>query len=157
MNTIDCVQFEANVDDMDPRLWPRVLDRLLAAGSHDAWITPILMKKGRPAMQLGVLCSLDDADDIRDLIFSETTTIGLREFAVRKHVLDRAEASVDVAGERIATKTAFDGAGVVQNRSVEWDDVAAAADALGLSAKEVLASAIAAASADAERSDERGS
>jgi uncharacterized protein (DUF111 family) len=137
------VQFEANIDDMDPRLWPRVIDRLLAVGADDAWVTPIVMKKGRPAHTLGVLCSRTVAVTVRDTIFVETTTIGLRELPVTKHVLHREVATVEVLGHRIGVKIASHN-GVVVNRSVEWDDVEAAAGALGISAKEVLAAASAA-------------
>ena len=138
------IQYEANVDDLDPRLWPGVLDRLLAAGAHDAWLTPILMKKGRPAFTVNALCSATDADAIRRVIFTETSTIGLREREVRKYVLPRQVRHVDVAGEPVGVKTAFLDEDPV-NRSVEWDDVAAAARALGLSPKDVLAAATAAA------------
>lgn len=138
------VQFEANVDDMDPRLWPGVIDALLAAGADDAWVVPIVMKKGRPALTVTALCENSVAAGVRSVIFQETTTIGLRELAVRKHVLDRDETSVDVGGHVIGVKRAYlDGA--VVNRSVEWDHVIAAAEALGLPAKQVLAEATAAA------------
>jgi uncharacterized protein (DUF111 family) len=138
------MQYDANVDDLDPRVWPRVIDLLLAAGAHDAWVTPILMKKGRPAFTLSAMCSEADAEAVRRVIFTETSTIGLRETSLRKFVLPREARDVVVGSESIGVKTAFlDGQPV--NRSVEWDDVAAAANALGLSAKEVLAAATAAA------------
>jgi uncharacterized protein (DUF111 family) len=138
------MQYDANVDDLDPRVWPRVIDQLLAAGAHDAWITPIIMKKGRPAFTLSAMCSEADAEAVRRVIFLETSTIGLRETHLRKFVLPRAERDVIVGGESVGVKTAFLG-GQLVNRSVEWDDVVAAADALGLSAKEVLAATTAAA------------
>ncbi len=138
------MQYDANVDDLDPRVWPRVIDQLLDAGAHDAWVTPIIMKKGRPAFTLSAMCSEADADAVRRVIFMETSTIGVRETSLRKFVLPREERDVIVSGEPIGVKTAFlDGQPV--NRSVEWDDVAAAANALGLSAKDVLAAATAAA------------
>lgn len=138
------IQYETNVDDMDPRLWPNVLQQLLDAGAHDAWVTPIIMKKGRPAFTLSVLCGEGAAADVRAVIFRETTTIGIRELAVRRHVLERTERVVDVGGQPIHVKTAAH-EGQEVNRSVEWDDVVAAAQALDLSAKEVLAAATAAA------------
>jgi len=135
---------EANVDDMDPRLWPAVLGRLLEAGAADAWLTPILMKKGRPAYTLAVLVQPGVADAVRRVVFTETTTIGLRESRVDRRVLDREVTTVTVGGRTIRLKTArLDGA--VVNAVPEYDDVAAAAAALGRPVKTVLAAATAAA------------
>ena len=131
------VLLEANVDDLDPRLWPHVLDLLLADGAHDAWLTPILMKKGRPAHTLSVLCAAHDADRLRSKVFRETSTIGLRESTVTKHPLPREESVVHVDGRPVRVKTAWlDGEPVSVNP--EWDDVAAAAHALARPAKQVL-------------------
>ena len=148
MNVEERLQYDTNVDDLDPRLWPRVIERLLAAGADDAWVTPILMKKGRPAFTLSALCDRNRADDVRATIFAETSTIGLRESVVRRYALDREETTVEGGGRTIGVKVASVDGGEV-NRSVEWDDVVAAADALGMSAKQVLAAATAAAQADA--------
>lgn len=136
------VQYETNVDDMDPRLWPNVIEKLLAAGAQDAWITPIVMKKGRPAFTLSVLCGPDSdvADAVRSTIFRETTTLGIRELPIHKHVLERSEQTIEVDGESIGVKTAYSEDRVI-NRSVEWDDVVMAASKLGLSAKQMLAAA----------------
>ena len=134
---------ETNVDDLDPRLWPHVLAQLLAAGASDAWLSPILMKKGRPAHTLSVLCTAAVADAVRSAVFTETSTIGLREQVVGKVALDRTERTVDVGGHRVRVKTAWL-EGVAVNANPEWEDVLAAATALGRPAKEVLAEAIAA-------------
>ena len=134
------LQIEANVDDLDPRVWPSAIAAVLAAGASDAWVTPITMKKGRPAFTLGVLCTLERAAEVRDEVFRQTSTIGLREFAVTKRALARDERAVEVEGHRIRVKTASSGE-TVTNRSVEWDDVVVAAGGLGRSPKEVLAEA----------------
>ena len=89
------VVLEANVDDLDPRLWPGVLTRLLSDGASDAWLTPILMKKGRPAHTLNVLCQPDLADGLRQVIYAETTTLGIRQHTVRKHAALRGFAEID--------------------------------------------------------------
>ncbi len=143
-------QLETNVDDMDPRLWPGVLDALLAAGALDAWLVPITMKKGRPAF---TLCALvDDArlDAVAEAVFAETTTIGLRHHEVARRVLRREPGAVTVGGESISTKTSSLDTGR-SHTSVEWDDVRAAADRLGLSARDVLRAAEAAATPGAGR------
>lgn len=136
---------EANVDDMDPRLWPGVLTALLAAGASDAWLTPILMKKGRPAHTLSVLCSETEINALRTSMFRETSTLGVRTMPVGKHSLDRADHSVEVAGQPVRVKVGrLDGE--VVNVMPEWEDVAAAARALHRPAKTVLLEANAAAS-----------
>ncbi|WBQ05281.1 nickel pincer cofactor biosynthesis protein LarC [Kribbella sp. CA-293567] len=135
--------YETNVDDLDPRIWPQVLARLMEAGAADAWLTPILMKKGRPAHTLSVLVGGANAEEVRSVILSETSAIGLRESQVRKHAADREFASVEVDGQRIHVKIARYG-GQVVNVQPEYDDVAAAAAVLRKPIKTVLAKAIAA-------------
>jgi uncharacterized protein (TIGR00299 family) protein len=135
---------EANVDDLDPRLWPTVLDALLAAGAADAWLTPILMKKGRPAHTVAALVSEAAADAVRAVLFRESSTIGVRATPVSKVGLDRRWIDVEVSGRTVRVKLAvLDGA--VVSVSPEWEDVAAAARELDRPAKWVLAEAAAAA------------
>lgn len=135
--TDSMVQLEANVDDLDPRVWPEAIAAVMRAGAVDAWVTPIVMKKGRPAHTFSALCPATSVDAVSASIFSQTSTIGLRRHTVRRDVLERSESSVDVNGHRVGTKIArLDGE--IANVSVEWDDVVGAAEALGLSAKEVL-------------------
>jgi uncharacterized protein (TIGR00299 family) protein len=135
---------ESNVDDLDPRLWPDVLAGLLAAGASDAWLTPILMKKGRPAYTLHALCGQPAADAVCREIFRRTSAIGLRTSIVDKHALEREPGQVEVSGQPVGVKLARL-AGELANVSVEYEDVRRAAEALGLPAKEVLRAAIAAA------------
>jgi uncharacterized protein (TIGR00299 family) protein len=135
---------EANVDDLDPRLWPGVLEALLAAGAADAWLTPILMKKGRPAHTVSALVDAASGMAVRDVVITETSTIGVRTTAVGKHALDRSWLTVDVDGQAIRVKLASAN-GRRTNLSPEFDDVAAAASVLGAPAKDILARATAAA------------
>ncbi|MEP6817006.1 MAG: nickel pincer cofactor biosynthesis protein LarC [Marmoricola sp.] len=133
---------ETNVDDLDPRLWPAAIAALLAAGASDAWLTPILMKKGRPAHTLSVLVTSARADAVRREVFRHTSAIGLREQQVAKHALDRSTVTVEVDGHAIEVKlAALDGE--VLNLQPEYEHVAAAAVALGRPAKDVLQEAVA--------------
>ncbi len=135
-------QLQANVDDMDPRLWPVVVEEVLTAGADDVWLTPMHMKKGRPAVTLGVLTSSATRDAVERAVLTHATTIGLRAWPVDKRALTRRTEHVEVDGHRIAVKVALL-EGTEVNRSVEWDDVLAAATALGRPAKDVLAEATA--------------
>lgn len=128
---------EANIDDMDPRLWPRVLELLMAAGADDAWLTPIVMKKGRPALTLSVLCSAAGLEALQSLVFEHTTTIGMRTFEVEKIALDRASVELHLEGHRIRVKLAGRH-GRVLNVSFEFEDIAAAARELGCAERDVL-------------------
>jgi pyridinium-3,5-bisthiocarboxylic acid mononucleotide nickel chelatase len=135
---------DANVDDLDPRLWPGVLERLLATGAADAWLTPILMKKGRPAYTVSALVGDDASAAVREVLTTETSTIGTRQYAVAKHPLDRSWLTVTVDGQDVRVKVAHDGRRRT-NVSPEFDDVVAAAGALGVPPKDVLTRAAAAA------------
>ena len=142
----DAVVIEANVDDLDPRLWPGVLSALLDAGAHDAWLTPALMKKGRPAHVLHVLSAPARVAVLQEVVLRGTTTLGVRSYAVSRRVLDRAWRTVDVGGRPVRVKLGLLGSEVV-NAVPEWEDVAAAAAALGRPAKLVLQDAVARAGA----------
>jgi uncharacterized protein (TIGR00299 family) protein len=137
----------ANVDDLDPRLWPGVLASLMEAGADDAWLTPILMKKGRPAHQVNALCRPESAETLRRIIFDATSTIGVRESDVRKTALARYWAVVHVAGARVRIKVAHEDGRIVQ-ATPEFDDVRAAAAALGWPEAAVMENARAQAVAD---------
>lgn len=138
------ILIETNVDDLDPRLWPGVLEKLFDVGVADAWLTPILMKKGRPGHMLTVLCRDDQRDSVLTVMARETTTIGMRELSVvRKHELPRVMVRVDVEGQLIGVKIATLH-GYPVNAQPEYRDVARAADELGRPLKEIMALAIAA-------------
>jgi uncharacterized protein (TIGR00299 family) protein len=144
----DEVLLETNIDDLDPRVWPEVLAVLLRAGASDAWLTPILMKKGRPAHTLSVLTATDRVAAVRALVFRHTSTLGLREITLSKHALRRGFHTVNVDGQPVRVKTGRLPGGDVVTSQPEWDDVERAAGALGRPARTVLATAQAAALAE---------
>jgi uncharacterized protein (TIGR00299 family) protein len=135
---------ETNIDDMDPRVWPTVLASLFAAGAADAWLVPIIMKKGRPAQTLTVLASPANRDALRRLIFELTTTSGVRETTVSRIALDRFWVPVSVAGGQVRVKVAHHGGEIVQ-ATPEFDEAAAVATAHNIPVRRVLQEAIAAA------------
>jgi pyridinium-3,5-bisthiocarboxylic acid mononucleotide nickel chelatase len=133
---------EANVDDLDPRVWPTVLAALLDAGAADAWLTPILMKKGRPAHTVSVLSASADVEELREEIFRLTSTIGVREAVVYRRALERGWVDVLVDGQPVAVKVAHR-EGVVVRATPEFDDVARVAAEVDRPVQDVLAAAVA--------------
>jgi pyridinium-3,5-bisthiocarboxylic acid mononucleotide nickel chelatase len=95
-----------NIDDMNPEWLPAVMDRLLAAGARDVWLTPILMKKGRPAHTLSILADPPQLAPLRDIVYAHTTSLGIREAAVDRHHLPRETHSVETAWGMLRIKVA---------------------------------------------------
>ncbi|MDR1920357.1 MAG: LarC family nickel insertion protein [Candidatus Adiutrix sp.] len=89
VSTLSVYQAETNIDDQSPETLPYVLDKLLTGGARDAWLTPIIMKKGRPAVTLSFLADEEKLEALIELVFQETTTIGLRYFPVKRKICPR--------------------------------------------------------------------
>jgi pyridinium-3,5-bisthiocarboxylic acid mononucleotide nickel chelatase len=140
------VLIEANVDDLDPRLWPGVLANLITAGAADAWLVPITMKKGRPAHTLTVLARPDQASSLREVVLAQTSTIGVRQTAVRKTALPRGWVDLTVAGQQLPIKIAYRD-GMIRQVTPEFDDLERAAIEQGLSTVALLEQVTAAAAA----------
>jgi len=123
-----------------------VLTALMDAGAADAWLTPILMKKGRPAHALSVLGDPDQAPALRDQMLRLTSTIGVRQTAVDRWALGRGWTDVSVHGHAVPVKVAHQD-GVVVHATPEFEDVARLAAGWGQPIRDVLAVAIASAEA----------
>jgi uncharacterized protein (DUF111 family) len=91
---------------MSPEVHGYVVERLLEAGALDAYLTPVLMKKGRPGIIISVLCRPDDAPQLRGLLFAETTTLGIRTSEVQRDCLPREMKTVDTPFGAIRIKVA---------------------------------------------------
>ena len=89
------VRLETNLDDATPQVTSHAVACALEAGALDAWTTPVMMKKGRPAMMLSVLCEWGDRVRIGDLLFRETPTLGIREEITYRRVLPRSFETVE--------------------------------------------------------------
>jgi uncharacterized protein (DUF111 family) len=95
---------ETNIDDMNPEFYEVVFERLFAAGALDVTLTPLLMKKGRPANQLTVLSPLPAVSRLSRLILQETSTFGVRIYEVWRQKLERFSRPVDTRYGSIAVK-----------------------------------------------------
>jgi len=136
-------EISANVDDLDPRLWPAVLDRLLDAGAVDAWLTPIIMKKGRPAHTVSALAARNDVTPVVEALVSHTSTIGVRiAHPSHRRVLERMWRPIDVDGHEVRIKVSGDGPGrPIQQATAEFVDVQALAEALDVAERVALSRA----------------
>jgi uncharacterized protein (TIGR00299 family) protein len=83
------ILLESNIDDLNPEIYAFVMETLFLADALDVYLTPIQMKKNRPGTQLSVLCREKDATKIRNILFIETSTLGIREFNFKRHYLNR--------------------------------------------------------------------
>lgn len=132
------IKIEANIDNMNPEHYGGLLERLIDTGAKDAWLTPIIMKKGRPAVLLSVLCSSKALELMAELIFRETTTIGIRYAPWDRIICERHMETVTCPdlNASVQMKVAEYG-GKVVNRSLEYEEIAAIAAQKGISWKDV--------------------
>ncbi len=98
---------ECNIDDMQPEQHGYLMDLLFDAGASDVWITPIIMKKSRPATTLSILCQPSKAMDMKTILFEQATTIGLREYPVQKNMLRREEKTVTTKLGEVRIKESY--------------------------------------------------
>lgn len=140
------VELAANVDDLDPRVWPTVLAALLDAGALDAWLSPTVMKKGRPGHTLHALTSPARARDLVDLVVRHTTTLGVRATVVERTAVARGWVDIDVLGRSVRVKVAHR-AGRVLGVTPEFDDAERVAREGDVPVRHVLGLAAAAATA----------
>jgi uncharacterized protein (TIGR00299 family) protein len=135
-----CVLLEANIDDQTPEALGHAVTTLIATGALDAWVTPIVMKKSRPAFLLSVLTTADDEALVAEAFFRYTTTIGVRRRIVDRHTLDRESVVVDIDRHDVRVKIARLH-GEIVNIAPEFDDCAHVADVIGSTPMEILARA----------------
>ena len=140
----DVVLIEANVDDMSPQLVGPLFDALFEAGAVDVWSAPIMMKKGRPALQISALAPSATAAAVERAFFTASTTLGLRRRALDRVVLARSFAKVATPYGEVRVKVAaLDGQ--VLGAQPEFEDCRRLAARAGVPAREVLSAAAAAA------------
>ena len=126
---------EVNVDDATGETLAHAVAECLEAGAHDAWVTPIVMKKGRPAHVVSMLCDPSRVGEVAAVLTAETGSLGVRGHILERWPAARSMDEVEVGGERIGMKVTFGRA------KVENDDAARAARRLGLPLREVVSRA----------------
>jgi pyridinium-3,5-bisthiocarboxylic acid mononucleotide nickel chelatase len=107
LETIPSSIVECNIDDMNPEFYDYIIDSLFTAGAKDVFITPIIMKKSRPAVKLSVLCTPDAEAGVNEVLFKETSTIGIRKYLVEKTMLDRKIENITTRYGEVRVKSAY--------------------------------------------------
>jgi len=134
------VVVECNVDDLDPRVLPVVIDHLLDSGALDASVTPIVMKKGRPGHLITALAPTAALDAVVSVLLRETTSLGCRSTPVTKHHLGRRMGEVETPWGPVAVKFAL-ADGKILRQVPEFEDCAALARSTGVPVRDILAAA----------------
>ena len=132
-----CAVIETTIDDMNPQMYGHVSTQLFAAGALDVSLTPVQLKKGRPGHVLSVLTEATDHGPLLDIIFRETTTIGVRTHRVDRIKLHREVEHVETPWGTVRRKVAYWN-GQVVNRSPEYEDCLRVATAAHVSVKQVM-------------------
>ncbi len=136
----DLLVLETNIDDCSPQIFDYAMERLFKAGALDVWLTPIQMKKNRPAVTLSVLAPAALQEEIEKIIFTETTTIGIRRYPVQRTAAERREETVSTPWGSVRVKISSMN-GKLCSVTPEYDDCRKLAAANDVSLKDVLTAA----------------
>ena len=131
------IVIETNIDDMSPQVYDYIIERLMDQGAQDVSLSPIIMKKGRPAILLSVLTDRSKVDALLDIIFRETTSIGARIQEVGRKKLSREIKEVDTVYGRIGVKVSMHGNEIL-TVTPEYDDCRRIAEDKKVPLKEVI-------------------
>ncbi len=135
------VELSANIDDCTGEMLGNAIETLLQSGCLDAWTCPIFMKKSRPAWMLSAICAPSDVQHVEQIIFRETTTLGIRKRLMTRTKLNRRFTTVETTYGPIRIKLAFLGSEII-TVSPEFSDCQLAAQSHNVSPREVLESAM---------------
>jgi uncharacterized protein (TIGR00299 family) protein len=138
----ELVLLETNLDDMNPELQPALLNALFAAGALDAWLTPIIMKKGRPALLITALAPPDRTEAVAEAVLRHSTSFGLRLSRCERRCLEREMRQVETPWGPVAVKVGFLGGRVI-TASPEYEDCARLAEQQGVPVRRIYAAALA--------------
>ena len=133
---------EANIDDLSAQVFGHLMEQALAAGALDIFYTPVQMKKNRPGVLLTLLCAPSERLKMTELIFRETTTLGVRWRDERREILRREHVTIATEYGQIRIKLGRAGDGRIINSAPEFDDCRAAADKHHVAVREVQRAAL---------------
>ena len=135
------IQIETNLDDISPQTYEYIMEQLFQVGAVDVVLVPVVMKKSRPGILLSCLATEDRKDAVIEVLFQETTTLGVRLHEVRRQVLTRRFVPVTTPGGVIRMKVAEVGAGW-EKAAPEYEDCKAIAQRTGYPLKTVMEDAL---------------
>ena len=121
LETGEAVIIECNIDDMNPELYDALMERLFAAGAHDVFFTPIMMKKSRPAVIVSVLCDVGQQKAMEDVLWLNSSTFGLRSYKVAKSMLRRETVKVKTRYGEVTIKRGYLNGRMIKSKP-EYDD-----------------------------------
>ena len=135
----EAVIIECNIDDMNPELYDALMDSLFAAGAHDVFFTPIIMKKSRPAVMVSVLCDMGKQQSIEEVLWLNSSTFGLRSYKVAKSMLRRETVKVKTKYGEITLKNGYLNGRIIKSKP-EYEDCKKLAKEKGVSIQDIYIS-----------------
>jgi uncharacterized protein (TIGR00299 family) protein len=133
------VIIECNIDDMNPELYDALMERLFAAGAHDVFFTPIIMKKSRPAVMVSVLCDVGKQKAIEEVLWLNSSTFGLRSYKVAKSMLRRETVKVKTKYGEITVKSGYLNERIIKSKP-EYEDCKRLAKENGVTIQDIYES-----------------